>query len=122
MALQDSYILAADPNFQGRVQSALLLACNNIATEGSTSVIFHRERQTFAAQIMSATGGSQAGYVTLFANAVATNATVVSDATGAGSVALTTTNRSTAASQVTDTDINNAVAQLFNAFIREPAN
>jgi len=66
---------------------------------------------------MAATS-NQAAYVTLFANAVATNATVLSDATQAGTVVLTTGNVAAQAALVTDAHIDAAIAGMFNAFIR----
>lgn len=115
----DMYQLSQDPVFQNRVQASLLAACVAIANEG-WAVPFHRERATFAAQVLSS-NGSQATYVTLFANAVATDANVIADATQAGTVALTPANRATQALLVTDAHIDNAISGQFNSFIREPS-
>lgn len=121
MALNDSYQLSQDPVFQNRVQAALLTASVAISNEGWT-VAFHRERASFAVQILAGSGGAQAGFVTLFTNAVATDTTCLSDATQAGTVQLTSANRGAQALLVTDVHINNAVSAMFNSFIREPQN
>lgn len=118
MALNDENQLSQDPTFQGRVEAALLAACVAIGTEAWT-VPFHRERARFAEQILSATGG-QSTYVTLFANSVATDANVISDATQAGTVSVTASNRATQAALVTDAHINAAVSGQFNSFVLEP--
>lgn len=119
MALNDEYQLSQDPTFQNRVQASVLAACVAIANEG-WAVAFHRERATFSAQILSATSG-QGPYITLFANSVATDPTCISDATQAGTVPLTPSNRAAQAALVTDAHINAAVSAQFNSFIREPA-
>lgn len=120
MALADQFQLSQDATYQGRVQAALVGACVAISNEG-WSVPFHRERATFAAQILSA-GATQSSYVTLFANACATDPTSISLATANSSVPLTAGNRATQSALVTDTAINNAIASMFNSFVREPAN
>jgi hypothetical protein len=114
----DSYQLSQDTTFQNRVQAALLAACISIVNEG-WAVVFHRERSQYAAQIMSATA-NQSAYVALFANAVATDATCLSDATQAGTVVLTTGNRAAQAALVTDAHIDTAISSMFNAFIKAP--
>lgn len=117
MARIDQAILAGDGTFQNRVTASLLSASVSISNEGWT-VPFHRERATFAAAILS--GGPQGAYMTAFANSVATDATVIADATNSGAITLTTTNRSTAASQVTDAHIDNAISSQFNSYLRLP--
>jgi hypothetical protein len=114
------YLLGTNSNFQQRVQAALLQTCQNISTEG-WSVVFHRERAAFVNQILNPS--SFASYVTQFAMMAATNLTVINDATGAPSnyVALTAGNVVAAQASITDTDLGNALAATFNAFVREPS-
>jgi hypothetical protein len=116
----DCYQLTQDVTFQNRVQAALTAACVSIANEG-WAVPFHRERATFAAQILSTFGGST-NYVILFTNAVSTDTNVIGDATQAGTVPLTSGNRAAQAALVTDAHIDAAISAEFNAFIRVPAN
>ena len=112
----DQNMLSTDTTFQGRVRAALILACVSIANEG-WAVAFHRERSTYAAQVLN----SPDTYKTLFANSVATDASVISDATAAGTVILTTANVAAQAALVTDVHIDNAIAGQFNTFFRCPA-
>lgn len=120
VALSDQYQLSGDATFQSRVQASLIAACVAIGNEG-WNVVFHRERQTFATQVLNSTvSGNQAFYVTQFAEAVATVTAVINDATQNGTVSLTSGNRATQAALVLDSDINNAVSAVFNTFIRLP--
>lgn len=120
MALSDSFQISQDPTFQGRVQAALLTACVNIANEG-WAIAFHRERATFASQILSTTQSPNPYYL-LFANSVATDPTCVSAANQNNTVPVTSTNRATQCALITDAEINNAISAQFNGFVREPAN
>lgn len=116
---KDRYTLSTDPTFKTRVQAALIAACVSIANEG-WAVAFHRERSTAASNILSSPS-SPTDWVQLFANSVATDATCISDATSAGTVALTGANIATQAALVTDVHIDAAISAEFNAFIRVPA-
>jgi hypothetical protein len=111
----DSYQLSTDPTFQNRVRSSLVAACISIVNEG-WAVAFHRERDTFAVQVMNAPDT----YKLLFANAVATDASCLADATAAGTVVLTSGNVATQAALVTDAHIDAAVSGQFNSFFRTP--
>lgn len=115
----DSWQLAQDPTFQGRVQQSLVTQCTNISSEGWT-VAFHRERMRFVVGILS-TPTNLTNALTLFTNVVAANATVLADATQAGTVVLTTGNRAAQAVLVTDTHIDNAISSQINTFILEPS-
>lgn len=115
----DSYQLSIDATFQNRVQAALIAASVSIANEG-WSIAFHRERSNFVSQVLSSKT-IQADTVTLFSNSVATDTTVIADATQGGTVALTAGNRAAQAALVTDAHIDSAIASQFNSFIREPA-
>jgi hypothetical protein len=114
----DSSQLALDPTFQARVGAGLYTYCQVVATEG-WSVPFHRERASFVNQIFTSLGTTNP-YIVLFANTVATDASVLADATVAGTVVLTSGNRATQAILVTDTHISNAIASQFNSYVRVP--
>lgn len=115
----DQQILAGDPTFQNRVRQSMLTACISIvsasfgaAGEGG----FHRERQVFAVGCTN----SPDTYKLLFAQSVATNASVIGDATVAGTVPLTSGNVAAQAALVTDAHIDVAVSSNFNSFFRTP--
>jgi len=122
MAFSDAAILAGDSIFQGRVGAALLTYAQVVATENPTTVPFHRERANFGVQIFTAALNAQGvnPWTLIFSNSVATDTTVIADATVSGTVPLTTANRAAQALLVTDTHISNAVASQFNSYIREP--
>lgn len=121
VALNDEYQLSLDAVFQNRVQVALIAACVAIGNEDPRSTPSHRERQTYAQQILnSSVSNNQSAYVTQFAQAVATVTAVINDATQNGTVSLTTSNRAAQAALVLDADINNAVSAVFDTFIRLP--
>lgn len=122
-SFSDANQLAQDPTFQGRVGASLLTWCQVVGTEGWT-VAFHRERSDFAHQILTSTLSAQGvnPYSVQFASSVATDTSVLSDATAAGTVVLTSGNRAAQVALVTDTHISNAIASQFNSYIRIPAN
>ncbi len=122
MAFNDAAILAGDPAFQGRVGAALFTFCQVVATENPATVPFHRERANYVVQVFTASLNAQGvnPWVPIFSNTVATDTTVIADATVAGTVPLTLANRAAQALLVTDTHISNAVASQFNSYIREP--
>lgn len=111
----DKYILSTDVAFRNRVQASLMAACVSIANEG-WAVAFHRERAQFVTQILSL----PSTWVPLFTNTVSTDASVIGDATQAGTVVLTAGNVATQAALVTDAHIDAAISAEFNAFIRVP--
>ena len=121
MAFSDASVLAGDSTFQGRVGAALFTYCQVVATEG-WSIAYHRERANFVNQIFTTPLNAQGinPWVFQFTNTVATDATVLSDATIGGTVPLTIANRAAQALLVTDTHISNAVAAQFNSYVREP--
>lgn len=114
----DKYQLSQEPAFQTRVQVSLMAACVAIANEGWT-IVFHRERADFARSVLLSPS-SPTNYVQLFSNAVATDVSVIGDATAAGTVVLTGANRAAQSALVTDAHIDSAVSAMFNSFIREP--
>lgn len=112
----DQQFLAADVTFQNRVRQSLLAACIAIKSEAVT-VAFHRERETFLVGVTT----SPDSYKVFVAQAVATNASVISDATVAGTVVLTGANAAAQAALVTDAHLDTAIASDFNSFFRTPA-
>lgn len=112
----DKYQLAQDPTFQNRVKTSLIAACISIKNE-AVGTGFHRERETYVVSVMN----SPDSYKVLFANAVATDALVINDATAAGTVALTSGNVAAQQANVTDAHIDTAIASQFNSFFRTPA-
>lgn len=116
-SFNDMAVLAADTTFQNRVKAAMITGAVVVSAENKSTVAFHRERETYAVQVMN----SPDTYKVLFANAIATDATVLADATQAGTVALTTGNVATQQALVTDAHITTALGLVFNAFFRMPA-
>jgi hypothetical protein len=114
----DSYWLQQDPVFQGRVRAALTSACVNIGSE-AVSTSLHYTRQRYAANILNTTGQSTDPYKAMFAGAVATDATCLSDATTGGTIHMTDlTSALSGALLVTDAHIDTAVSAMFNAFLQ----
>ena len=113
----DQQILASDVTFQNRVRQSLVSACASIKNEAVT-VAFHREREVYLVAVIN----QPDLFKVLFANAVATNALVIGDATVAGATPLTTGNVATQAVLVTDAHIDTAIASVFNSFFRTPGN
>lgn len=117
--LNDQQVLTTDPTFQNRARESSINYCNTVvSTESITaaSLHLHIQRVNLCAQIMS----SPDTFKTLFADAAAANATVIGDATQAGSVPLTSANVAAQATKVLDTDLNNAVASSLNSFLTVP--
>lgn len=113
----DMNMLSTDTAFQNRVRASMIAASIAITTEAWT-VAFHRERQTYAVAILN----SPDSFKALFANSVATDANVISDATQAGTVVLTSGNVAAQAALATDAHIDAALSGQFNSFFRCPAN
>ena len=111
----DQQLLASDSTFQNRVRQSLMKACSSIINEG-WAVVFHRERQTFAVACMNAPDT----FKLIVAQAVATDAGVIGDATVAGATPLTSGNVAAQAALVTDGHMDTAVAANFNSFFRTP--
>lgn len=118
--LTDMSILATDTTFGNRVVMSLTQYCT-ITIPGETisttagSAELHIARKTFGGLILN----SPNQYKPLFINAAAANQTVANEATISGTLAgLTSTQVASAAALCTDTDISNAVAAAFNAFIQ----
>lgn len=108
----DMAALGAAPSFVSRVQAALVAGALTIAGEAS-SVPNHYRRVSLSVQVLN----SPAGWATLFAQGVATDATVIADATAAGTVALTAANVAAQQALVTDTHIINALNNQFSAYV-----
>ena len=113
----DQQFLAGDATFQNRVRQSLIAAVVQIQSESGDTVVYHRERTTFCVQIMA----QPDNYKVIFSQAVATNASVIGDATQAGTVVLSSSNVAAQAALVTDAHIDAAISGQFNAFFRRPA-
>lgn len=115
--LNDMQTLATDSVFGNRVLMALTQFCTTtIPSEAitGTTVQLHVARKNFAAAVLN----NPTFYKPLFVNAVAANQIVANDATAGGTIIGDTgTTLATAALLCTDTDIENAVAAAFNAFV-----
>ena len=116
----DMDMVSQEPTFQNRVQASLIVACIAISNEG-WAIPFHRERADFCARVLGNPNGTP-NFVALFSNAVATDTSVINDATQTGTVVLSAGNRAAQAALVTDSHLDTAVSAMFNSFIREPAN
>lgn len=115
--LNDMATLATDTAFGSRVLMSLIQYCTvTIPSESitGTTVQLHIARKQYASSILN----NPTFFKPLFVNAAAANQTVANDATASGTiVGASPTVIATAALLCTDTDINNAVAAAFNAFV-----
>jgi hypothetical protein len=107
--------LRLDLTFQGRVRAALISLALGASAE-AWSVPFHRERQMFAVQILN----SPDAFVNLFASSIATDATVIADATQGGTVAITGANVAAQQALVTDAHITAALTAQVNSYLKAP--
>ncbi len=114
---KDMDILRQNTTFQGRVRAAIISGSITVGNENSDTTPYHRERVSYCSQIMN----NPDAFAPLFASAAATDATVISLATGNGSVVLDGTNAETRQALITDAAITSAVGTQFNAFFRRPA-
>ena len=115
MALSDQAVLAANAAFISRVQESLVATCVAIQSE-ATSTAYHYSRARFATQVMQQMATQPTQWPQAFAFSVATDANVISDATAAGTVTLTSGNVATQQALITDAHINAAVSGQFNSF------
>lgn len=117
--LNDMATLATDTVFGQRVFMALIQFCSIVVPGeaiSSGALMLHVARKNYAAAVLN----NPNVYKPLFVNAVAANQIVANDATTAGTIVGDTTGPLAAAALLcTDTDINNAVAAAFNAFIAQ---
>ena len=113
----DKQFLAGDATFQNRVRQSLVAACVSIQAEGY-GIGSHRERDTFCTAVMNAPDS----FKLLVAISAANDANVISDATAAGTVVLTSGNVAAQAALVTDAHIDTAISSQINSFFRVPAN
>jgi hypothetical protein len=111
----DQQFLAADTAFQNRVRQSLITACTSIKNEAVTTA-FHREREAFLVGVIN----NPDNYKVIISQSIATNASVIGDATASGTVVLTGGNAATQAALVTDGHIDTAIASNFNSFFRTP--
>ncbi|SRR6266849_7455695 len=117
----DMYWLGQDPGFQHKVQSSFLDRCAIVSLEGF-SIAFHRERQRFVVQSL-ATPQALANAVSTISFAVATDSSVIADATIGGTVPLTdSASAALGGVRVTDAHIDSAVSGQFNQYSMQPDN
>ncbi len=100
MSLSDESLLATDPTFISRVRAAMLETALAVSFEAGTTAL-HGSRFDIAVAVIN----NPETYKLAFASLAATDANVISDATAAGTVALTTGNLATQAALVTDAHI-----------------
>jgi hypothetical protein len=116
--LTDMSILTTDTVLGNRVLISYVNYCDNVILNESitaATLAVHIARKNYCQQILN----NPSNFKAQFVDAVSANQTVANDATAAGTlVGMTPTQVATAASACTDTDINNAVAAAFNAFIQ----
>jgi len=115
--LNDMATIATDAVFGNRVLMSLIEFCTtSIPGEAitGTTVQLHIARKNYASAVLN----NPSFYKPLFVNAAAANQIVANDATVNGTlVSMTPAQLATAALLCTDSDINNAVAAAFNAFV-----
>lgn len=111
----DSSFLATDTLFQNRVKEAMAATCISIANE-TFAVANHKKRADFCSTILFA----PETYKVLFSVTVATDVTVLNQATTNGTIVLTAGNVAGQAALVTDNNIDNAISSEFNAFLQLP--
>ena len=112
MSRSDQSVLSNDSGFKGRVTASLQAACVSIQAETITDIFLHVARGRYASNVLN----NPSAFTALFSGTVATDASVIADATVNGTVALTTANVATQSALVTDAHIDAAVAGQFNAF------
>jgi hypothetical protein len=115
--LTDMSILATDTVFGNRVLMALVQYCDSTLPNEAIATAtwqIHGARKAFAALVLN----NPNQYKQLFINAAASNQIVANEATTPATlVGMTGPQVATAAALCLDTDINNAVAAAFNAFV-----
>lgn len=115
----DMQTLVTDVVFGNRVFMATVAFCTlTVPTEAvattAAGCTVHTARKNYAANFLN----NPTIYKPLIVNAVAANQTVANDATTNGTIVGAASSTIAAAALLcTDTDINNAVAAAFNAFI-----
>ena len=118
----DSAVLSTDTTFENRVRESLVATCFNISSEaitglsGTMPVALHLKRANYCSLVLAAPDS----FKQIFSDAVATDANVLSDATAAGTISLTTGNVAAQAALVTDAHIDTAVSSQFNGFLTVP--
>jgi hypothetical protein len=113
VSYNDKYTLSQDQAFRNRVRTALLAFCGTVIGEDGRATVLHKERLTRAVAIVN----QPDSFAPLYTNAAALDATVISDATQAGTVALTSGNVAAQGALVTDAHLDAAIAAQFNFFI-----
>ena len=109
----DQVNLAADPTFQNRVRQSMISAAISVSNEGWSGGLIHQVRRQQCRTILNDTLDN---LKIIYARAVATDATVIADATVGGTVAVTGGNAAAQQALVTDAHIDNAISGQFNSF------
>lgn len=120
----DSAVLSTDATFENRVRESVVATCFNISSEaitglsGTMPIALHLKRANYCQTVLA----SPDSFKQIFADAVATDANVLADATQGGTVVLTSGpgNVATQAALVTDAHIDTAVSSQFNGFLTVP--
>jgi hypothetical protein len=107
----DQAFLAGDATFQNRVRQSVVAACIAISSEG-WAVLFHKTRARQCQNVLI----NPDFFKLQYSIAVATDPSVISDATQNGTVALTVNNALAQGGLVTDAHIDAAVSGQFNSF------
>ena len=110
-SLSDQAVLSTDPTFISRVRQSMIATCIAISSE-AVSTGYHYARARFVVEVMN----NPDSFKGLFAGSVATDASVIDDATQGGTVILTAANIAAQAARVTDAHITNAISGQFNSF------
>lgn len=120
-SFSDQGFLANDTQFQTRVRQALITTISSIQNEAVTvaSRLLHNARVTQCAVIMQPSAIDS--WKIIFAEAIATDANVLADATAGGTVVLTAANAAAQAALVTDAHISTAASSQFNSFLNFPS-
>jgi hypothetical protein len=113
-SLNDQAILAANTLFKNRVLQSLAATCIAVTTEAVTvsTLLIHGRRSAFAHMVLN----NQTAYIVPVAVTVATDVSVIGDATQAGTVVLTAGNADAQQALVTDPHISAALSGQFNSF------
>jgi len=121
-SLSDSAILASEPTFENRVRESLVSTCISVSSEaitgltGTMPIAVHLKRANYCVSVLAAPDS----FKTLFSFSVATDASVLADATVNGTVVLTSGNVAAQAALATDAHIGSAISGQLPAYIGVP--
>lgn len=115
--------LAADSTFQMRVKFRLWTAIQNVYSNNGANitpdgVLLYNRRRQFAVFIEQTFNGGTPNWPFIMAQGVATDTTVLSDATSGLTIDVTPGNAEAQGLLVTDAHIDNAIASQFNSYLQ----